>query len=355
MQIIAIPLPFSAALLAGIVAVKVLLAHRQRGPAGLFIGLFFALLAVQGLLSGLKFGYSISLAVYLQPVLAMLVGPLAYLAFRVLRGPGNHTPGFRDLLHLPAPALVAVIQWFHLAFPVPVDLLIWCSFLVYALLLLSMARDGPDSFEDFNTDDMRTLTRARLITAFLLLLISSVDVLIFVDLTYLNGVSTTLYLSAGSLVLIAVSIGALLLPADYRFFARGSVASHSDLSAEAYSSIATADDRALLRRLNLLMETKKPYLDANINITRTGRLLNVPARTVSVAVNRCLGRNFSQYINHHRIREACQLLLETDLPVTDIQFEAGFQTKSNFNREFRRAMGVSPSAYRRSSASKPTG
>lgn len=354
MQIVAIPIPFSAALLAGIVAAKVLLARRQRGPAGLFIGLFFALLAVQGLLSGLKFGYSITLAVYLQPVLAMLVGPLAYLAFRVLRGSGHHTPGLRDLLHLPAPVLVAVIQWFHLAFPVPVDLLIWCSFLVYALLLFSMDREDPHSFENFTTDDMRPLTRARLITAFLLLLISSIDALIFVDLTYLNGVGTGLYLATGSLVLIAASIGALLMPADFRFFARQAVSSHSDLSAEAHSSVATADDRALLQRLVLLMKTKKPYLDANINIARIGRQLNVPARAVSVAVNRCLGQNFSQYINHHRIQEACRLLLETDLPVTDIQFEAGFQTKSNFNREFRRATGVSPSTYRSSSTLKPT-
>lgn len=355
MQFIAIPLPFSAALLAGIVAAKVLLARRQRGAASLFIGLFFALLAIQGLLAGLKFGYSISLAVYLQPVLAMLVGPLAYLAFRTLRGSGDNAAGIHNLLHLPAPALVAAIQWFHLAFPVPVDLLIWCSFFVYASLLLTMAWEGPDSFEDFNTDDMRTLTRARLIAAFILLLISSIDVLIFIDLTYLNGANTQLYLSAGSLFLIAASVSALLLPVDFRFFAQRLNAGSGHQPTEAASPVATAEDRAVLQRLNLLMEAGKPYLDANINLTRIGRQLNMPARSVSIAVNRCLGQNFSQYVNRYRIIESRRLLVETDLPITDILYEAGFQTKSNFNREFRRATGVSPSDYRRYSGTKPQG
>lgn len=347
MQFVAIPLPFSAALLAGIVAGKVLLLHRQHSPAGLFIGLVFALLATQGLLSGLKFGYSISLAVYLQPVLAMMMGPLAYLSFRVLRGSDGHIVDMRDLVHLAAPALVAIIQWFHIEFPVPVDLVIWCSFLVYALLLLSMAREGPDSFENFNTEDMKTLARLRLITAFLLLLISSIDVLIFIDLTYLSGAYTRLYLSSGSLFLIAASIGVLLLPTDIGVFAKGGIAGNNHRPIAKHPPVATVDDDALLQRLDLLMATKKPFLDANINIRRIGRQLNVPARAVSVAVNRCLGQNFSQYINHHRIREACRLLSETNLPITDIQFAAGFQTKSNFNREFHRAMGVSPSIYRK--------
>jgi AraC-like DNA-binding protein len=42
------------------------------------------------------------------------------------------------------------------------------------------------------------------------------------------------------------------------------------------------------------------------------------------------------------------LLAFTDEPVTQVMFEAGFQTKSNFNREFLRVTGMSPSDYRRS-------
>ena len=35
------------------------------------------------------------------------------------------------------------------------------------------------------------------------------------------------------------------------------------------------------------------------------------------------------------------------MPVTSVMFESGFQIKSNFNREFLRVTGMSPSEYRR--------
>ena len=59
------------------------------------------------------------------------------------------------------------------------------------------------------------------------------------------------------------------------------------------------------------------------------------------------GRNVSQVLNEYRIEEAKRLLARSDLPVTTILFEVGFQTKSNFNREFLRVAGMTPSDYRR--------
>jgi AraC-like DNA-binding protein len=61
----------------------------------------------------------------------------------------------------------------------------------------------------------------------------------------------------------------------------------------------------------------------------------IPARQISAAINRLAAKNVSQYVNEHRIAAACRLLAETDRPVATIIFEVGFQTKSNFNREFR--------------------
>ena len=54
----------------------------------------------------------------------------------------------------------------------------------------------------------------------------------------------------------------------------------------------------------------------------------------------------SQYVNNHRIDEARRLLATTDEPITRIMFDAGFLSKSNFNREFLRITGLSPKAWR---------
>ena len=41
-----------------------------------------------------------------------------------------------------------------------------------------------------------------------------------------------------------------------------------------------------------------------------------------------------------------RLLAATNAPITQILLDVGFQTKSNFNREFLRVTGLNPSAWR---------
>lgn len=56
----------------------------------------------------------------------------------------------------------------------------------------------------------------------------------------------------------------------------------------------------------------------------------------------------SQYVNGYRVQAACELLEAGDEPISAVMFEGGFLTKSNFNREFLRVTGKSPSAWRNS-------
>jgi transcriptional regulator GlxA family with amidase domain len=53
-----------------------------------------------------------------------------------------------------------------------------------------------------------------------------------------------------------------------------------------------------------------------------------------------------QYLIGARLRLAIRMLLDTDLPVTRIAYEVGFQDLSNFVNTFRRVIGSSPGAYR---------
>lgn len=54
-----------------------------------------------------------------------------------------------------------------------------------------------------------------------------------------------------------------------------------------------------------------------------------------------------QYLRHHRLNVALQLLSETDLPIGDVASRAGFEDRFYFSRAFRRAHGLAPSVYRR--------
>lgn len=54
-----------------------------------------------------------------------------------------------------------------------------------------------------------------------------------------------------------------------------------------------------------------------------------------------------QYLIGARLRLAVRMLLDTQLPVTQIAYEVGFQDLSNFVNTFRRVIGCSPGVYRR--------
>lgn len=54
-----------------------------------------------------------------------------------------------------------------------------------------------------------------------------------------------------------------------------------------------------------------------------------------------------QFLLRTRLQRAAIMLRRSARPVTEIVYEAGFGDLSTFNRQFRRAIGMSPSAYRR--------
>lgn len=84
-----------------------------------------------------------------------------------------------------------------------------------------------------------------------------------------------------------------------------------------------------------------------LHLDRLARKLDIPARQISSAINRATAENLSQYVNEHRIAEACALFVETGKAVTEIMFEVGFQTKSNFNCEFRCVIEMPPLEWRK--------
>ena len=53
-----------------------------------------------------------------------------------------------------------------------------------------------------------------------------------------------------------------------------------------------------------------------------------------------------EYLNQYRLEMASRQLTETELPVTSIALESGFNNISYFNRVFKKKFGVTPKEYR---------
>ncbi|PSL07952.1 AraC family transcriptional regulator [Cecembia rubra] len=56
-------------------------------------------------------------------------------------------------------------------------------------------------------------------------------------------------------------------------------------------------------------------------------------------------KNYSKFLNEIRIGYACKLLLEEGLNISEVGYESGFNNLSNFNRQFKSLIGISPSQY----------
>ncbi|RMG20600.1 MAG: AraC family transcriptional regulator [Bacteroidetes bacterium] len=59
-------------------------------------------------------------------------------------------------------------------------------------------------------------------------------------------------------------------------------------------------------------------------------------------------KSFVRFLNEVRIRNASRLLVQQNLQVSDICYMVGYQSITNFNRQFKQIMGMTPISYRQS-------
>lgn len=99
-----------------------------------------------------------------------------------------------------------------------------------------------------------------------------------------------------------------------------------------------------------LMETEKLYKDNELTLNTLALRLNVHPNYVSQVINHKEGKNFYDYINGLRIAEYIRL---ASLPenhkytILYLATECGFNSKSSFNKYFKKVTGVSPTDYGR--------
>ncbi len=106
-------------------------------------------------------------------------------------------------------------------------------------------------------------------------------------------------------------------------------------------------DLKLLQRLKKAMDEDRLFMQEGLTITALARIISAPEYKLRRLINKQLQfRNFNQYINSYRIREAGRLLAETEEPIANIALATGFSALSSFNQVFKETHGVPPRDYR---------
>lgn len=110
--------------------------------------------------------------------------------------------------------------------------------------------------------------------------------------------------------------------------------------------------RALLDRH---VEEHKPYLDPKLNLQALAEQLNTTPHDLSRLLNEGYGLSYSDFVQQHRIGAFKRLVEEgrhRDITLLAMAYESGFNAKSTFYTAFRKATGMTPSAYVQASESR---
>ncbi|MET3879824.1 helix-turn-helix transcriptional regulator [Chitinophaga sp. OAE865] len=110
------------------------------------------------------------------------------------------------------------------------------------------------------------------------------------------------------------------------------------------------NETAVLKaQLDKLMRDEKLYTDQELSLPQLAEKLDLSLHELSWLLNKEIGKNFYQYINHFRVEQAKELLQSPrhlHLSILAIGFDAGFNSKTTFNSTFKKMVGMTPREFR---------
>jgi AraC-like DNA-binding protein len=95
------------------------------------------------------------------------------------------------------------------------------------------------------------------------------------------------------------------------------------------------------------------HSDEEISLTKVAKGVNINPTHLSEKFKQVTGVNFVDYVARTRFDKACERLVVDDLRISEIAFEVGFQSLSQFNRVFKKLSGKSPTVYRAAQRRRP--
>jgi AraC family transcriptional regulator of arabinose operon len=106
------------------------------------------------------------------------------------------------------------------------------------------------------------------------------------------------------------------------------------------------DDYTHRRYLEQSLAYVKEHLKETIKVNDIAAYVGIDRSYLTNIFKRTLSLSPQEYIMHYRMNAACMLLKNTDLKVSAIASEVGYEDSLAFSKMFRKCKGVSPSEYR---------
>ena len=94
------------------------------------------------------------------------------------------------------------------------------------------------------------------------------------------------------------------------------------------------------------------HYSSNVRLAQMADMVGMTESSFSRFFKKNTGTTFSRYLSELRVAKTCELLIRSELPITRISQDVGYDNLSNFNKTFRHLRGMPPSRYRHTKRQK---
>ncbi len=117
-----------------------------------------------------------------------------------------------------------------------------------------------------------------------------------------------------------------------------------------YEKTKISDDEMIMihEKLKDLMNKEKLYKNPELTLSEVAQKIPIHPNTLSQVINTVEEKNFYDYINSQRVEEFQRIIFlpqNKEYTLLALAFECGFNSKTSFNRNFKKATNLSPSEY----------
>lgn len=105
-------------------------------------------------------------------------------------------------------------------------------------------------------------------------------------------------------------------------------------------------DESNLRRIKIVYDHIIAHFQQPVQIKGVADQLNLSESAFYKFIKRHTKKTYTEIINEFRINHASKLLISSEMSISQICFESGFNNVSYFNRKFKQILGKTPHEFR---------
>jgi AraC-like DNA-binding protein len=106
--------------------------------------------------------------------------------------------------------------------------------------------------------------------------------------------------------------------------------------------------RKEVEKLEKYMAEQSPFKNPKVSLSELASQIQMPSHLLSKIINDHYQQNFFDFINHYRIEEFKKMVIDPknhNLTFLALAYEVGFNSKTAFNRSFKKSTNQTPREY----------